>query len=393
MGDVESSMAVYRQAEQNADSDKQQFDVWIGLAAGMRVKTHYEEGLVLLEKAEPVGAKYHLTSRLSQLHHLRGNLCFSLGRADECRREHLVALEFAEQSESAGDEARAFGGLGDAEYGRARMRTANDYYTRCVEFSRENGYGRIEVAHVGQRGWTRLFTGDWRGAKSAGLDAINLAITVGDRRAEMNGSQCVSDCALDLGEFDLAEAYAARARTLAKMLGARAWEPQAMTVEAIVKLLRGQQHEARDLLTHAVEITGETGRAFQALRVLGILAWVVTDDDVAREAALGEGEKVLQEGVVSHGYFWFYRWAMDALIQINDWGRVERYASALEDYTREQPLVWTDFLIDRGRALATFGRGKRDAATVQEIQRLHDEAKRLGLKVAISELEVARSLI
>jgi hypothetical protein len=33
-----------------------------------------------------------------------------------------------------------------------------------------------------------------------------------------------------------------------------------------------------------------------------------------------------------------------------------------------------------------------DDATVQEIQRLRDEAKRLGLKVAISALEEALSL-
>ena len=64
----------------------------------------------------------------------------------------------------------------------------------------------------------------------------------------------------------------------------------------------------------------------------------------------------------------------------------------LKDYTREEPLAWTDFFIARGRALATFGRGKRDDATVQEIQRLRDEAKRLELKVAISALEEALSL-
>jgi tetratricopeptide (TPR) repeat protein len=392
MGDVESSMAVYRQAEQNAEDDKQLCDAWMGLAAYMRIKTHYEKGLVLLEKAEPVATHHQLTSRLSRLHHLRGNLFFSIGRADECRREHLLALEFAEQSESAEDEARALGGLGDAEYVRGRMQTARDHYMRCVELARQHGFGRIEVAHVGQRGWTRLYTGDCRGAKSDGMAAVNLAIRVGDRRAEMNGSLCAGDCALELGEYDLAETYAARTRTLAQALGARAWEPQPLTVKAIVKLVSGQQHEARELLTHALAITGEAGRAFQAARVLGTLAWVVKGDDVAREAALEEGENILREGVVSHNYFWFYRCAMDALIHVNDWDRVERYASALEDYTREEPLAWTDFFVARGRALAAFGRGQRDDATVQEIQRLRDDAKRLGLKTGMIALEEALSL-
>jgi hypothetical protein len=107
---------------------------------------------------------------------------------------------------------------------------------------------------------------------------------------------------------------------------------------------------------------------------------------------LEEGENILREGVVSHNYFWFYRCAMDALIHVNDWDRVERYASALEDYTREEPLAWTDFFVARGRALAAFGRGQRDDATVQEIQRLRDEAKRRGLRTGMVALEEALSL-
>jgi hypothetical protein len=66
------------------------------------------------------------------------------------------------------------------------MQTARDHYMRCVELARQHGFGRIEVAHVGQRGWTRLYTGNCRGAKSDGMAAVNLAIRVGDRRAEMD---------------------------------------------------------------------------------------------------------------------------------------------------------------------------------------------------------------
>ena len=61
----------------------------------------------------------------------------------------------------------------------------------------------------------------------------------------------------------------------------------------------------------------------------------------------------------------------------------------VEDYTRDEPLGWTDFYIARGRALAAFGRGKRDESTMKELQRLHDEAKFLQLKVAIKALEEA----
>ena len=389
MGDVESSLEFYRQAEKNAEDDKQLCDAWMGLAAYMRLKTRYDEGLALLDKAEPAAMKHHLASKLSRLHHLRGNLCFSLGRADQCRSEHVLALKFGEQSKSAEDEARALGGLGDAEYVRGRMMTAHEHYSRCVELARQHGLGRIEVSHVGQRAWTRLYCGDWQGAKNDGLAAIDLAQKVGDRRAEMNATYCVWETALDLGEFDQAKIYTTRGLDLARTLGARAWEPHVHIGKAFLSSLDGKQLEARDLLTHAVAITAEAGRAFQAARVLGSLAWVVRHDAVAREAALREGEEVLQEGVVGHNYFWFYRFAMEALLDVGDWDRVDDFAAKLEAYTSEEPLKYTEFFIRRGRALAAFGRGKRDELQIRQLKGLHDEARQLGLKFSATALERA----
>lgn len=82
---------------------------------------------------------------------------------------------------------------------------------------------------------------------------------------------------------------------------------------------------------------------------------------------------------------------MEALLGVNEWGRVEYYVDALEDFTKAEPLQLTDLLIARGRALADFGRGKRNDATIQELRRLRDEAKSVGLNVAIPALEKALS--
>lgn len=80
---------------------------------------------------------------------------------------------------------------------------------------------------------------------------------------------------------------------------------------------------------------------------------------------------------------------MDTCLQTGEWDEVDRYAQALEDYTSAEPLPYADFLIARGRALAAFGRGKRDDATMQELQRLRDEGERVGRKIAIRELKKA----
>jgi class 3 adenylate cyclase/tetratricopeptide (TPR) repeat protein len=391
LADIQSSIAAYREGLERASDDVQRCDAWMGLAAGMRVTTNYDEALALLEKAEPVAMNHHLTSRLTQLHHLRGNLYFSLGRTEDCRNEHLLALKFANQAQSAEGEARALGGLGDAEYARGRMITAQDYYTRCIDLAHEHGLGRTEVAHLGQRGYTRLYSGDWRGAKAEGLAAMDVATKVGDRRVEMNAAGCVCHSVFDLGEYNLLEAHAEQTLGIARTLGARAWEPPSLTWKAIVLQAKGRQSEAREFVMQAAAITREVGRAFNAGRIFGAVAWVMADDVDVREAALEEGEVALREGSVSHNYFWFYRFAIDALLGANDWERVERYAAALEDYTRDEPLRWPDFFIARGRVLAAFGRGKRDDATMQKLQHLRDEAERVGLKVALLTLEAALS--
>jgi hypothetical protein len=101
---------------------------------------------------------------------------------------------------------------------------------------------------------------------------------------------------------------------------------------------------------------------------------------------------VLQSGCVGHCHLWFYRDAMDVCLQTGDLGEAERYAQALTDYTSAEPLPWSELLIARARALAAFARGDRDNTTMQELQRLRDEAERVGLKAAIPALKDALAL-
>jgi hypothetical protein len=107
---------------------------------------------------------------------------------------------------------------------------------------------------------------------------------------------------------------------------------------------------------------------------------------------LSEAEELLCGDSVSHNFLGFYPDAMETCLQMADWNEVDRYAQALEGYTSAEPLPYTDFFIARGRALAAFGRGYRDDATMQELQRLRDEAKHIGLEVAIPALDKALSL-
>jgi hypothetical protein len=80
---------------------------------------------------------------------------------------------------------------------------------------------------------------------------------------------------------------------------------------------------------------------------------------------------------------------MEASLIAGDWDGVERYAAALEAYTRPEPLPWANLRIARGRALARHGRGERGELALRELRRLREEAERVGWKSALPALERA----
>ncbi len=155
-------------------------------------------------------------------------------------------------------------------------------------------------------------------------------------------------------------------------------------------MLEGNYLEACKLAKEATDILkkSESGMTFYGPGVLGVLAFATEDAD-QRRAALGEAESMLSEGSIGHNHLDFYEDAMEASLCTEEWDEVDRYAQALEDYTRPEPLPRSDFFIARGRALAAHGRGNRDRAIMTELQHVHDKAESIGLKFVLPALETA----
>ncbi len=392
LGDIESSMDAYRKALQNASDDLQRCDAWMGLAAGMRVSTDYDAALVLLDQAEPVAKRHKLTRQLSRLHHLRGNLCFPLGRVDDCEKEHRLALAYAREAGSVEDEARALGGLGDAEYVRCRMRSAYDSLRLCVERCREHGLGYAEVANRVQMVHASYYFSDMRSTLDGYLQAFEAATKVGHQRAAMNACVGLCNVYLTLGENDQVAAQTATGRTLSQRLGARVWDMFWPMYEALALWHLGQRDRAAQLLEQAVATRSDTGGTFTGAWALGALSMIADSADT-RERALREGEKILQGNCTGATYLWFYRYAMEGSLQAGDWDAVNRCAQALEDFTRAEPLSWSEFFIARGRSLAALGLGLRDDAVIEKLQRLRIEAESTGYYIAIPAIQQALASI
>jgi tetratricopeptide (TPR) repeat protein len=387
-GEVADSMEAYRQAVQLAQSDSERVSAWIGLVAGMRIADRYDEGLEMLDSAEKAASGLGLDTELSRIHHLRGNLYFPLGRIEDCKKQHELALEFAQRVHSLEDEARALGGLGDAYYAQGRMRTAHEHFQRCVSLCRAHGFGRIEVANLSMAAITRVYFDPLHLVADAAISAIDAATKVAHQRAEVIAQNCALLSLTDMGELDRAKGHLARLEALVRHLGARRFEVTGSVYRARIALMENERAGVLELLRNVMKISRDTGVGFAGPRVLGTLA-MATRDPEERQQALQDGEDILRSGAVGHNHFLFYRDAIEASLSAGDRDGAKRYAAALEDYTRPEPLPWTDFFIARGRALAAFGRGDRHEATTAALERLRDEAERLGLVIALPAIERA----
>ncbi|TCK36334.1 tetratricopeptide repeat protein [Paraburkholderia sp. BL8N3] len=369
LGDVAASIETYRAAVASAPDEACLCRAQLGLAECLRVSEGLAEAQALLDAAQQVAERHGMVAELARLHHLRGNILFPLGRIDGCRDEHERGLAHARRSGSPEAEARALGGLADAAYAQGRMRTAFEHFSRCVALSREHGLGRIEVANRSMVGFSRVYLNEARQAREDGAAAARAAALVGQPRAEMLGETMGAFAAHELGDADETRRHLEREMRLIRQLGARRFEAQNLELQARVLIDAKEHARAARLLRDALALCHEVGTQFSAPKALGALSRAVDDPD-ERRRLLAEGAELLRQGAVGHNHLWFYRDAIEAMLAAADADGIRRYAQALQDYTRAEPLPWAELFAARGRALADAMQGRGDEAARRELVRV-----------------------
>jgi tetratricopeptide (TPR) repeat protein len=389
IGTPKESIEVFRKAKETTTSDIDRCRASVGIAEGLRIIDAHDELLEELHFAEAIANKHDLSLELARVYQLRGGVYFFRGETEACIEANKAALKHAEAGGSPETKAQILSGLGDAEYLRGRMISAYRYFDQCIEISREQGLGKIVAANLPMRAdmyrWQNKFVPALRDYE----EAVSLAQETGHPRAEMIALE--GDILAACGKVDEGERSARRRLALARRLGSQLFIGWALTSLGRIAYLRNRWDEAEQFAQEAVDALRDGGMAFAGPMALGTLALVTRNSD-RRRSALSEAEELLCGDSVSHNFLGFYPDAMETCLQMADWNEVDRYAQALEGYTSAEPLPYTDFFIARGRALAAFGRGYRDDATMQELQRLRDEAKHIGLEIAIPALDKALSL-
>jgi class 3 adenylate cyclase/tetratricopeptide (TPR) repeat protein len=388
LGENEKSIEAFENAFETAGDNSQRVTAWIGQVEGMRIADHFDEALLVLHKAESVASADCQAGQLAQIHFLRGNIYFPMGNIDGCLEQHELALKFARNAGSAEGEARALGGLGDAHYQRGHMITANEHFRSCVDLCRKNGLGRIAVANLCLIGYTARYANDLQQALKIAFETIDAATTVGHLRAELGGRMLAFSTLVEMADFGPAQLAMNEADNLVERLGARRFEAQIHIYRSIILRSEGRRDEAIAASTRAIQIARDTGLGFAGPWAMAEFAANIGDPK-ARSEALGEGERMLAAGAVSHSHFHFYTTAMETCLQSGECDKVDRYASALESFTRPEPLPWCDFFIASGRALSRYGQGQRDEEIRKQLRHLQRNAADVGLRLANRRIEAA----
>ena len=202
LGDMPGALAAFENALTVAGSDAERCRAWIGCAQVKRVIDDIEGAFADLARAEGVAVTLGLKAEEAQLRFLRGNLCFPRGDIAGCLREHGRSLELARQVRDASLEAAALGGLGDAEYARGRMLSANARLRSCVDLCRQHDFGRLAVANHAQVAHTMLYLAPQEDALNEALGAAEAAARVGHLRAELNARVAAMFALMVLGRFE-----------------------------------------------------------------------------------------------------------------------------------------------------------------------------------------------
>jgi DNA-binding SARP family transcriptional activator/tetratricopeptide (TPR) repeat protein len=323
----------------------------IALANALRILDRYDEALAALERAESALSGLDRPDLLARIWGLRGNIRFPRGELEDCLMAHERALAFARRAGSPVDEARAFGGVGDALYQRGRMQSARDHFRQCVAEARAHGAVGLALSNAPMLAITRAVCGELREALDDCTAIAAEAARFGDLRSELLTRDIEAMLSLYRADYERMRRAAERGLALARQLGARRFEAELMTLQGHCIGELGGAADAQVLLQRASALALEVARTYCGPWCLGVQALHTPNAERAREL-LAQGETLLAAGCVSHNHLEFRRVAMEYWLRRGDVREARRHAASLAAYTRDEPLAWSDLVIDRARFLA-----------------------------------------
>ncbi len=384
-GELDEANQVYESAVNSAVTANHRCHALIGLATSLTVQDQLDRALETLDQAAPLAAESADQGLLIELHYRRGDILFALARADECLDAHRRAEHLSKEANEPLLEIRALAGMADAYYARGQMQAAFSHLDRCIELSRREKRLPQELGNLSMRGLTRFYTGSTAKALEDEREAGRLAARYGNLRAEMSAHMDVALIGLYTNDVAESEQAGRRALALAEQLGASRFYGDCLIAIGEALPLQGQLDSGLAYMERAYQAALDSVPTHICAFILGVLARFTPDENRRREA-IEQGQRFLDAGSLSHNYLHFYQNLIEVSLQSQDPEGMLHYASALADYTRHEPMTWSDFYISRGRLLARAMTGPVGEKERQRARELLSDAHDAGYYFGTPEL-------
>ncbi len=379
-GQTQASLEAFIAAEQQAISPKQQCQALIGQGFALRLLDRHDELLSLIKTTEPLAESLKDIQAVASLHYLRGSAFFFLGDTDNCLLAHQQAEALAADQKLPKIQARALSGIADAYYAMGRLITAEQQYRRCITLCKQHNLIRDITANQVMIGAILGFLNRIDDAEQILLETVELAQKVRNHRAEAMSLVELAELYKQKNEQESGRLYTNQSLQLAKQIGSKRMECDAL-------LYLGTIDKNETLLEQAYEIasTNPFGKHYITSWIFAVQAWI-TQDSHKRTWALQEGEKLLSEQAISHNHLHFYRYAIESCLVAKDFDKTQHFVAALERYTAAEPLPWSEFIMQRAKALMRVAQGETGIKLehdLRELITLADQARFIEAKACL----------
>jgi len=352
-----------------------------------------DESLALLEKAEVIAKRDRNVGNLFRIHENRRAIYHASGDGQSAMSASERMLKIADQIEDPLLQSQAYLGMIATFYTLGKFISCEKMLRNTLRIAIPNNFKREELGAHFRLGISRLYNGSAADCLIECDRSLALADRYGLPRVLCLAHEYKARTFIQLGDYQSAETEAKRSLEVSHSLKQEVRSALANIHLSSLQRTLGNKEDARRHAEYAVEHCRVSAPRFALPWSLIALSDCLEDASAAqacREEAL---DLMRTTSCTSHNYFHVYARLIDCALDHGDWDEAEKFATLLADYTKNEPLVWTDFVIDRGRVLVSVGRGEQGQETTNDLQRLLETGSSAGLLTYLPRLETALSVL
>jgi class 3 adenylate cyclase/tetratricopeptide (TPR) repeat protein len=318
-------------------------------------------------------------AQLAEIHYLRGNVLFPMGRMTEMLASTQTAIAHAEKADSNRILIGCFSNLGDANYMNGAMRTAVGFYSNAIEIARAEGANRDLAANLHGRAAARLHLAEVRQSRSDAQEAFDLAHRSWARVDECVALTCLSGTCFVEGDLEKAVELVMQSNELAVETGSVRFEALTLSYAARYLAMLGRREEAQEVGRRGAEIALSSARFFAGANGLSALALALEDHD-EQDRLLQTGADILANGALSHCHIFFHSDAIRISLLRGNWDTARYHADLLDEFTKTEPLQMVGLTARLGRLAADAGQSVQNPAVERELDELQRVLRNLEIQ-------------